>query len=257
MVVPTHPRARRHWGVRLPSAHPVVKNNLRPEGRMAPPPEPAAEPQEPARPAGLHCQAGYCNVVMSRKNCHRHDPAPLSFYRGSNIRHATTSRYPPTLAQTRLVQQKCGNTRLQRLQKGVFAHNTYHRTHVAGITHTYPSKHDNTQHYPHGPHRRGCGPSFCATPNPFVERLRVQGRSTLGDLRAGKRLRSGEAGEGSLSDSESDQMGKVTIHRGTMLFFVAREGNHIQEHNPWAASYIPHPDISWRGAMLMKGTPCL
>ena len=96
-------------------------------------------------------------------------------------------------------------------------------THVASITHTYPSKHDNTQHYPHGLHRRGCHPSFCATPNPLVERLRVQGRSTLGDLHTGKRLRSGEAGEGSLSDSEGDQMGKVTIHRGTMLFGQRRE----------------------------------
>ena len=51
------------------------------------------------------------------------------------------SWYPPSpCADTGHVQRKCGTR--QCLHKGVFAHDTYHRRHVADITQTYPSKHN-------------------------------------------------------------------------------------------------------------------
>ena len=56
---------------------------------------------------------------------------------------------PPSGAQTRAGFIKSAETGWQCLDKGRCACDTYHGTHVAHVTLTYPSRHDNRKHYSH------------------------------------------------------------------------------------------------------------
>ena len=82
------------------------------------------------------------------KFCQTHPPTPPPCGVGRTL---SKSLYPapPVLTGARFWfrVQKSGNTWSQCLNKPVLPRGTYHRTHVADISHPYPSKHDNTKKF--------------------------------------------------------------------------------------------------------------